>query len=282
MIGSYAVAAQRVTGGLAQRVEQRGHRRVPAAARAHGGDDAPREPALGRPREAHAARRGVDREPGDERDALARGHEREHDAEVVGARDDARLEAGGAAGGDHDAVARRVEVAGDPALVGQRRQRDLRAGGRVPGGHGDVDRRPRPAAVSSMLGSSARGLKSYSWMTATSTSPSFSAGSASSGSSSASRTSARGWRAAKAAIARGTSVAAAVGKAARRTLAAHLAVAGGELGLGRLELGQHALGAPDEQPRGGRQAHAAPLALEQGDAGLALERGEVLGDRGGV
>jgi hypothetical protein len=31
---------QRVTGGLVQRVEQRRHRRVPAAARAHGGDHA--------------------------------------------------------------------------------------------------------------------------------------------------------------------------------------------------------------------------------------------------
>ena len=131
-----------------------------------------------------------------------------------------------------------------------------------------------------MLGSSPRGLKSYSWMTARSASPSFSAGSASSGSSSESRTSAPGWRAAKVAIARGTSVAAAVGKAARRTLP-RTSPCRRQLGLGRLELGQHALGAPDEQPRGGGEDHAAPLALEQRDPDLALERGEVLGDRGG-
>ena len=71
------------------------------------------------------------------------------------------------------------------------------------------------------------------------------------------------------------------GEGGQAHAAAHVAVAGGELGLGRLELGQHALGAPDEQPRGGGEDHAAPLALEQRDADLALERGEVLGDRGG-
>ena len=63
--------------------------------------------------------------------------------------------------------------------------------------------------------------------------------------------------------------------------AAHVAVAGGELGLGRLELGQHALGAPDEQPRGGGEGHAPSLALEQCHPDLALERGQVLGDGGG-
>ena len=63
--------------------------------------------------------------------------------------------------------------------------------------------------------------------------------------------------------------------------AAHVAVAGGELGLGRLELGQHTLGAPDEQPRGGSQGHAPSLALEQRHADLALEGRQVLGDGGG-
>ena len=71
------------------------------------------------------------------------------------------------------------------------------------------------------------------------------------------------------------------GEGGQAHAAAHVAVAGGELGLGRLELGQHALGAPDEQPRGGGEGHAPSLALEQRDADLALERGEVLGDRGG-
>ena len=71
------------------------------------------------------------------------------------------------------------------------------------------------------------------------------------------------------------------GEGGQAHAAAHVAVAGGDLGLGRLELGQHALGAPDEQPRGGGEGHAPPLALEQRDADLALERGEVLGDRGG-
>ena len=55
---------QRVTGGLAQRVEQGRDRRVPAAARAHGGDDASREPALGGPREAHAVGRRSTASPG--------------------------------------------------------------------------------------------------------------------------------------------------------------------------------------------------------------------------
>ena len=71
------------------------------------------------------------------------------------------------------------------------------------------------------------------------------------------------------------------GKGGQADAAAHVAVAGGELGLGRLELGQDALGAPDEQPRGRGEGHAPPLALEQGDPDLALERGQVLGDRGG-
>ena len=63
--------------------------------------------------------------------------------------------------------------------------------------------------------------------------------------------------------------------------AAHVAVAGGELGLGRLELGQHTLGAPDEQPRGGSQGHAPSLALEQRDADLALEGGRCWETAGG-
>jgi hypothetical protein len=62
--------------------------------------------------------------------------------------------------------------------------------------------------------------------------------------------------------------------------AAHLAIAGGELGLGRLELGEHPLGPPDEQVSGGGEDDAPPLALEERDPDLALERGEVLGDRG--
>ena len=53
--------------------------------------------------------------------------------------------------------------------------------------------------------------------------------------------------------------------------------------LGRLELAQDALRALHQLLAGGREAAAAAVALEQRDAGLALERGELLGDRrGGV
>ena len=71
------------------------------------------------------------------------------------------------------------------------------------------------------------------------------------------------------------------GEGGQAHAAAHVAVAGGELGLGRLELGQHALGAPDEQPCGGGEGHAPSLALEQCHADLALEGGQMLGDGGG-
>ena len=62
-------------------------------------------------------------------------------------------------------------------------------------------------------------------------------------------------------------------------LAAHRLVLGGELGLGGVELGQHAVGGGHEAVRGRGEAHAAAVALEQRDAGLALELGERLRDR---
>src|ERR671910_519816 len=49
--------------------------------------------------------------------------------------------------------------------------------------------------------------------------------------------------------------------------------------LGRLELAQDALRALDELLAGRGQAPPAAVALEQRDAGLAFERGELLGDR---
>ena len=62
--------------------------------------------------------------------------------------------------------------------------------------------------------------------------------------------------------------------------AGHGSVLGGELGGGGVELGEHAVGAGDQPGGGGREADAAPVALEQRDAGLALELGERLRDGG--
>jgi hypothetical protein len=58
-------------------------------------------------------------------------------------------------------------------------------------------------------------------------------------------------------------------------------LAGGprEVGLGRLELGDDRVGVADEPAAGLRELHSAPDALDQPHAGVALERGELLGDR---
>ena len=57
-------------------------------------------------------------------------------------------------------------------------------------------------------------------------------------------------------------------------------VLAGERRLGGLELAQHGLRVGDELGAGGREPARAAAALEQLDAGLALERGELLGDGG--
>ena len=62
-------------------------------------------------------------------------------------------------------------------------------------------------------------------------------------------------------------------------LAAHRLVLGGELGLGGIELGEDAVGGRHEAMSGRRQPHAATVALEQRDAGLALELRQRLRDR---
>ena len=175
-------------------------------------------------------------------------------------------------------MARGVEVAGDPALVGQGLQGDLGAGHRVPRGHGDVDgvlgqrRQPDARIVAAraevvLVDDGEIDLAELQ----------------------------RGQRVLRLELGEqdlGARMAA--GEARHRQRherrrrggeggQAHAAadVAVGELGLGRLELGQDALGTPDQQPRRGGEDHAASLALEERDPGLALERREVLGDGGG-
>ena len=64
-------------------------------------------------------------------------------------------------------------------------------------------------------------------------------------------------------------------------VAGHVGRGGRELGGRRLELGEDRLGAGDEPAAGLGQPDAAAVAVEQRDAGLALERGELLGDRRG-
>ena len=55
---------------------------------------------------------------------------------------------------------------------------------------------------------------------------------------------------------------------------------GGQPGVGRLQRGQHGLGVPDQGHPGGREADAPAGVLQQRHARIALQRGELLGDRG--
>jgi hypothetical protein len=55
-------------------------------------------------------------------------------------------------------------------------------------------------------------------------------------------------------------------------------VLSGKLLLGGVKLGQHAVGALDELSRGGREPDPPAVALQQRDAGLALELGQRLRD----
>ena len=56
---------------------------------------------------------------------------------------------------------------------------------------------------------------------------------------------------------------------------------GGDVGGGGLELREHDVGVADEHLGRAGQPHAAAVALDDGLADLALERGELLGDGGG-
>ena len=69
------------------------------------------------------------------------------------------------------------------------------------------------------------------------------------------------------------------GKGADDDLPAYDAVVGRELGLGRVELGEDAVGARDKPVGRGREPDPAPVAFEQRHPGLALEQCERLGDR---
>ena len=89
-----------------------------------------------------------------------------------------------------------------------------------------------------------------------------------------------GWRSRKRAIASGMIVAPALGNAARRRRPAAQAGDRLELGLGVGQPREDRVGVLDERAAGVGQAHAARVALDEAGAGLALERGDLLGDGG--
>ena len=118
-------------------------------------------------------------------------------------------------------------------------------------------------------------------ITASSSSPARSCGSASSGSASVMLSSTAGWRERYAAIAGGISVAAADSNAARRSAAAAQAGDRLELGLRLGQPGEDRVGVACTSARARvGQPHAARAALDERGAGLALERRDLLGDRG--
>jgi hypothetical protein len=176
-------------------------------------------------------------------------------------------------------VARGVEVAGDPALVGERRELDGIARGRMAGGHRDIEvvlehqrqldagvRRARAEVVAVDHGDvDLAELQRRQCVLGLELGQRDLGGGVVGGEA---RHGARRDR-------RGGGR-----ESGQAHGAAHLAGIGRELGLGCLQLGEHALGAPDEQPRGGRERDPPPLSLEQRDADLALEGREVLRDRG--
>ena len=82
------------------------------------------------------------------------------------------------------------------------------------------------------------------------------------------------------ASARGTRVASALGKAPTRSSRAACADLLGELAGGELEPVRDHVGVLEQQRAGGRQGQPARPALEQPRAGLALQRGHLLGDGG--
>ena len=69
-------------------------------------------------------------------------------------------------------------------------------------------------------------------------------------------------------------------EAADPHLAARRGVLRREVALEPLELGEQRVGVAEQDVRGGREPHAAPGRLEQRVADLALERRQLLGDRG--
>ena len=74
--------------------------------------------------------------------------------------------------------------------------------------------------------------------------------------------------------------ASAVGKPPMRTSPRGAGVLRRQVALDLLELREQRVGVAEQDVRRGRQPHAAPGRLEQRVAELALERGELLGDRG--
>ena len=125
-----------------------------------------------------------------------------------------------------------------------------------------------------------RGWSSYSSPTTTSRCCRRSAGTPCSTSSSVASTRMSGWLCASAATAGATMRRNADWKADTRTTPAGLA--GGDarqLRLGRLDAVEQRRGVADQHAAGLGQPHVAPAPLEQRRPGLALEHGELLGDR---
>lgn len=65
-----------------------------------------------------------------------------------------------------------------------------------------------------------------------------------------------------------------------RTVPERLSAGGGQRGIGRLQGGENHLGVPDKRLPGRGEGDPAAGAFQERDAGLPLQRGELLGDRG--
>ena len=128
-------------------------------------------------------------------------------------------------------------------------------------------------------GSGPAATKSYSWISATSRSPARSASATSAGSISETIGSRPGcWRASAISAGRDHRAPGA-GKGADAQRAGQALARAGQLGGGPLQLLQHRLGVPDQVPPGRGEHHPPPAALQQRQAGLPLQRAELLRDR---
>src|SRR3954454_16373699 len=95
-----------------------------------------------------------------------------------------------------------------------------------------------------------------------------------------SRTRMSPWSALSRTIAAGTRPAIEVGEAADADLLAALAGQGGDLGVGELEAPGDVVGVLDQDLAGGGETQSTPAALEEPDADLGLEQGDLAGHGG--
>ena len=251
---------------------------------AHRGVDPPaRRRALDGPDDDAGRRRAG--QLGHEPDAGARRDERVLDVEVVRDVREPRLVARGARRVDDDAVAERALAARDPRLVLELRDVDAARRRRAGADSGSATRSGSSSrSVRSIAGSDGFGENAYSWASARSSSPSLSAGRLSSGSMSRVVTRRSGMREPRG---RRSRAEAARGGRSRRPRSAARRRRGWWSRSSAASAASSWRRMPsvrcDQLLAGGRQPAAAAVALEQRHAGLALERGELLGDRrGGV